>query len=75
MEQIHGRIDRNVDDKIMTFILLLYKGTDEYNFFLQTVKQRATDARDLTIDAKSAVDHFIDAMKESEYEELKNNGA
>ena len=75
MEQIHGRIDRNVDDKIKTFILLLYKGTDEYNFFLQTVKQRAKDARDLTIDAKSAVDHFIDAMKESEYEELKNNGA
>lgn len=62
MEQIHGRIDRNVDDSIKTFILLLYKGTDEYRFFMDVVKQRAKDARDLTIDAKTTVDHFIDSM-------------
>ena len=62
LEQIRGRIDRNTDDRIKTFILLLYKGTDEYNFFIDVVKQRAKDARDLTIDAKTAVDFFIESM-------------
>ena len=66
MEQIHGRIDRNVDESIKTFILLLYKGTDEYRFFMDVVKQRAKDARDLTIDAKTTVDHFIESMIEDE---------
>ena len=63
LEQIRGRIDRNIDDKIKTFVLLLYKDTDEYKFFTQVVKQRAKDARDLTIDAKTAVDFFIEAME------------
>ena len=63
LEQIRGRIDRNTDDRIKTFILLLYKGTDEYKFFTEVVKQRAKDARDLTIDAKTAVDFFIEAME------------
>ena len=62
MEQIRGRIDRSVDDKIKTYVLLLYKGTGEYNFFTQVAKQRSKDSRDLTIDAKTAVDMFIDAM-------------
>lgn len=62
MEQIRGRIDRSVDDKIKTYVLLLYKGTGEYNFFTQIAKQRSKDSRDLTIDAKTAVDMFIDAM-------------
>lgn len=66
MEQVRGRIDRNVDDKIKTFVLLLYKGTDEYRFFMNVVKQRAKDSRDLTIDAKSAVDYFIDSMNNDE---------
>lgn len=70
MEQIHGRIDRNVDKSIKTFVLLLYKGTDEYRFFTDVVKQRAKDARDLTIDAKTTVDHFIDAMIENEEADL-----
>lgn len=70
LEQIRGRIDRNVDDKTKTFVLMLYKGTDEYNFFVNTVKQRAKDARDLTIDAKSAVDWFVENMKEEEGKEL-----
>lgn len=61
--QIAGRIDRNTDDRTKTFVLLLYKGTDEYNFFVNTVKQRAKDSRDLTIDAKSTVDFFIDSME------------
>lgn len=66
MFQAAGRIDRNVDDKIKTFILLLYKGTDEYKFFMDVVSQRAKDARDLTIDAKTTVDYFIDSMKSDE---------
>lgn len=63
MEQVRGRIDRSVDDKIKTFILLLYKGTDEYKFFTEVAKQRAKDSRELTIDTKTAVDYFIDAME------------
>ena len=62
MEQIRGRIDRSVDDKLKTYIMLLYKGTDEYAYFTNVVKQRARDSRDLTIDAESAVDFFIKAM-------------
>ena len=63
MEQIRGRIDRNVDDRIKTFILLLYSGTNEYNFFTSTVKERAKASRELTIDAKTAIDYFVDAME------------
>lgn len=68
LEQIRGRIDRNTDDRVKTFILMLYKGTDEHTFFTQVVKQRAKDARELTIDAKTAVDFFIESM-ENEKEE------
>lgn len=71
MEQIRGRIDRNVDDRIKTFILLIYKGTDEYKHFMEVVKQRAKDSRDLTIDTKGAVDFFIESMKEQELAELE----
>ena len=63
LQQVQGRIDRNVDDRTKTFILMLYKGTDEYRFFMDTVKQRAKDARDLTIDAKGAVDLFIESLE------------
>ena len=69
--QVAGRIDRNVDKSIKTFVLLLYKGTDEYNFFTDVVKQRAKDARDLTIDAKTTVDYFIQAMIDAETENTK----
>ena len=64
MTQVAGRIDRNVDDKTKSFVLLLYKNTDEYKFFMQTVRQRSRDARDLTIDAKGAVDLFMESMKD-----------
>ena len=55
-------MDRNVDKSIKTFVLLLYKGTDEYNS-LDVVRQRAKD-RDLTIDART-VDMFMDSMVEA----------
>lgn len=64
--QIAGRIDRNVDNKIKTFILLLYKNTDEYRYFSTVVKQRAKDSRDLTIDTKTVIDFFFESMLESE---------
>lgn len=63
--QTASRIDRHVDDKLKTFVLLLYKGTDEYKYFTTVVKQRAKDARDLTIDAKTTVDYFFDYMQEN----------
>lgn len=73
MEQIRARIDRNVDNKIKTFIMLLYKGTDEYNFFCNKVLQRAKDSRSLTIDAETAADHFMYAMEDMEKDELQES--
>lgn len=66
MFQVAGRVDRNVDESIKTFILLIYKGTDEYKHFMEVTKQRAQDARELTINAKTTVDFFIEAMLEEE---------
>lgn len=66
MFQVAGRIDRNVDDKIKTYILLIYSDTDEYKHFMEVTKQRTRDARDLTIDAKTTVDYFIESMVEEE---------
>ena len=71
--QIASRIDRNVDSKLKTFVMLLYKGTDEYRFFTTTVKQRAKDARDLTIDAKTTVYFFFESMMEDEINEINGN--
>lgn len=73
MFQAAGRIDRNVDKSIKTFVLLLYSGTDEYKFFTDVVKRRARDARDLTIDAKTTVDFFIEAMAKDELDALEGN--
>lgn len=73
MEQIRGRIDRNINDDIKTFVMLLYKGTDEYKFFTDVVAKRAKDARDLTIDTKMAADFFKEALEVSEYNELKGS--
>lgn len=64
MEQIRGRIDRNINNNIKTFVLLLYENTPEYDFFTQTVKKRAKDSRELTIDAKTAIDFFMDSIEE-----------
>ena len=63
MEQIRGRIDRHTDDKIKTFIMLLYNNTPEYKFFSEVVCKRAKDSRDLTIDAKTAADFFKEVME------------
>lgn len=73
MFQTAGRVDRNVDDKVKTFILLIYKGTEEYTHFMEVTRQRAQDSKDLTISAKTTVDYFIESMKELETSELNNN--
>jgi SWF/SNF family helicase len=62
--QAAGRIDRNVDDRIKTFILLLYEGTQEYDYFKDVVAKRSQYSKELTIDAKTAVDYFIECLEE-----------
>lgn len=64
--QILGRIDRNVDDKKKTFILLLYKHTAEERLYKDVVSQREKDARSLTIDARGAVSRFMEVIEQSE---------
>lgn len=64
--QIAGRIDRNVDNKLKTYVMLLYKNTPEYEFFVSVVRQRAKNARELTIDAKTTADYFFESMEESD---------
>lgn len=63
MFQVAGRIDRNVDDRIKTFILLLYEHTREYETFRDIVAKRSKDSKELILDAKTAVDYFIEAME------------
>ena len=64
MEQIRGRIDRNVDDKKKIFVLLLYQYTMEYTLFTKTASTRSKDSKDLTIDFTSAVDYFMESMND-----------
>ena len=68
MEQLRGRIDRNVDNKLKTYILLLYSNTLEYILFTETAKMRSKDSKDLTIDFSTAVDYFVQSMEEDENE-------
>jgi hypothetical protein len=69
MEQIRGRIDRNVDNKLKTFVLLLYSHTLEYTLFTKTASTRSKDSKDLTIDFTSAVDYFMDSMRDDDSSE------
>lgn len=71
MEQIRGRIDRNVNDKIKTYVLLVYTGTPEYDFLTEVVKQRSEDAKKFTVDAKTAVDYFLESMENNDQSHLE----
>lgn len=62
MEQIRGRIDRHVDDSLKEFLLMVYKGTDEYRWLVDLAQSRSKASSDLTVKTQSAVDKFIDAM-------------
>ena len=63
LEQIRGRIDRHVDDKVRTFIMLLYSGTSEYDLMTSTAKLRSEASRELILDTKTAIDYFMDSME------------
>lgn len=65
LEQIRGRIDRHVDDKVRTYIMLLYEGTSEYELMTQTAKARGQASRDLILDSETAIDYFMSAMEDS----------
>ena len=64
--QILGRIDRNIDNKKKTFILLLYRHTAEEELYKNVVSQREKDSRSLTIDAKGAVSRFMEVIEQNE---------
>lgn len=66
LEQIRGRIDRHVDDKVKLFIMLLYAGTAEYDLMTQVAKERGQASRDLILDAETAIDHFMKNLNDSE---------
>ena len=61
--QICGRVDRSVDDKIRDFILLVYEDSPEFDYITSVVKARAEDSRALTIDAKGAIDYFLEYLE------------
>ncbi len=64
LEQIRGRIDRHVDDRVRTYIMLLYEGTSEYDLMTQTAKARGQASRDLILDSETAIDYFMASMEE-----------
>lgn len=63
LEQIRGRIDRHVDDRVRTYIMLLYEGTSEYDLMTQTAKARGKASRDLILDSETAIDYFMASME------------
>lgn len=65
IQQISGRIDRSVDDKSKTYILLVYLYTPEYELLTDLAVRRSKDAKNLSISGKTAVDSFIDAIENS----------
>ena len=64
LEQIRGRIDRHVDDKVRTYIMLLYEGTSEFELMTHTAKERGKASRDLILDSETAIDYFMASMEE-----------
>jgi hypothetical protein len=64
--QICGRVDRSVDDRTRDFLLLVYEDSPEYDYLTNVVKARANDSRALTIDAKGAIDYFIEYLESEE---------
>lgn len=62
LEQIRGRIDRHVDDKVRIFIMLLYEGTSEYELMTKIAKERGQASRDLILDSETAVDYFMASL-------------
>lgn len=65
VEQIAARIDRNIDDKTKSFVLLVYEG-EEAEFFKETVRQRAEDGMDLADTLSETVLNFGKILLASE---------
>lgn len=61
--QICGRIDRNVDDRAREFTLLVYEDSPEYDYLTSKIKKRSEDSRALTLDAKAAIDYFLENLE------------
>lgn len=59
LEQIRGRIERNVDKKVKLYIMLVYRFTGEFRLFEDKLVTRGVDAKKLSTDAKSAIDYFL----------------
>lgn len=64
LEQIRGRIDRHVDDKVRTYIMLLYEGTSEYELMTNIARERGKASRELILDSKTAIDYFMGSLFE-----------
>lgn len=62
LEQIRGRIDRHVDDKVRTFIMLLYEGTSEHELMTKVARERGQSSRDLILDSETAIDYFMASL-------------
>ena len=67
MIQIAGRVDRNVDEKTKTYILLLYSGTDEFKLFVDVAQERSRYAKELIAsNERTTVDFFIEDLDNAE---------
>jgi len=60
LEQIRGRIERNVDDKVKTYVMLVYKGTPEYALFHDKLVTRGKHSKQLVNESKTAIDYFME---------------
>lgn len=70
LEQICGRIERHVDNKVKQYIMLIYKGTREEELVRKKMLERSNSARDLVTGAESAINRFIDSEDDSDNESI-----
>lgn len=66
MEQIRGRIDRNVDQNSRLFIMLIYEGTGEFDLINEKARMRGKASRNLVLDTDTAIDFFIASIDNEE---------
>ena len=70
LEQLCGRIERHVDNKVKTYIMLIYAGTREEELVKKKMLERSNSARDLVTGAESAINRFIDSDNDDENDSL-----
>ena len=64
LEQIRGRIDRNVDKRGRLFIMLLYEGTGEFDLINEKARMRGEASKNLILDTETAIDYFLASFDE-----------